>query len=257
MTRSFHELASLSSRVALVTGGAGHIGRALGQTLRELGATVVAADLPGTPAPDGMAFAPVDLSDEAATRALVRSVVREAGRLDVLVHCAAYVGTTETPGWAVPFDRQSVEAWDAAMRVNVTSAFVLAQEAHEALSRGGAGSIVLLSSIYGMVGPDWRLYAGTPMQNPTAYGASKGALRQLARYLATQLAPSVRVNVLTPGGIARGQQDAFVSRYVERTPLRRMAVEDDLKGAIAYLASDLSAYVTGQELVVDGGWTTW
>jgi len=117
--------------------------------------------------------------------------------------------------------------------------------------------VILVSSIYGMVAPDWSLYRDTTMANPAAYGASKGGLIQLARYLATLMAPAVRVNALTPGGAWRGQPDPFHERYKARTPLRRMATEEDFKGAAAYLASDLSAYVTGQNLIVDGGWTAW
>jgi NAD(P)-dependent dehydrogenase (short-subunit alcohol dehydrogenase family) len=95
------------------------------------------------------------------------------------------------------------------------------------------------------------------MANPAAYGASKGGLLQLTRYLATTLAPTVRVNMLTPGGVFRNQPEIFVERYIANTPLRRMASEEDFKGSAAYLASDLSTYVTGQNLIVDGGWTTW
>ena len=95
------------------------------------------------------------------------------------------------------------------------------------------------------------------MANPMAYGASKGGLLQLVRYLATTLAPRVRVNAISPGGVERGQPAAFVERYTARTPLGRMATEEDVKGAVAFLASDLSAYVTGHNLVIDGGWTTW
>jgi NAD(P)-dependent dehydrogenase (short-subunit alcohol dehydrogenase family) len=179
------------------------------------------------------------------------------GSLDILVHCAAYVGTTQTPGWAVPLDRQSVTAWDDAMRVNLTAAFVLVQEATDALKRSGHGSVIFFSSIYGMVGPDMRLYADTPMANPAGYAASKGGLIQLARHLATLLAPRVRCNVISPGGVWRNQPAIFVDRYQSRTPLTRMATEEDLKGAVAFLASDLAAYVTGQNLVVDGGWTAW
>lgn len=255
--RSFQQLASLENRVAIVTGGAGHIGGAIVDTLGELGARVIAADLAGATPPKGAELRAVDLHDEQSTRDLVRGVVKDLGRLDVLVHCAAYVGTTKAAGWAVPFDQQTVSAWDAALRVNLTAAFVLAQEAFGALSKGGSGSIVFVSSIYGVVGPDMRLYDGTSMQNPAAYGASKAGLRQLARHLSTIFAPSVRVNVITPGGVARGQPESFVGRYVERTPLRRMATEEDFKGAVGYLASDLSSYVTGQEILVDGGWTAW
>lgn len=111
--------------------------------------------------------------------------------------------------------------------------------------------------MYGHVGPDMRLYAGTTMANPVGYGASKGGLLQLTRYLSTLLAPHVRVNAISPGGIWRGQPDAFHEQYRQRTPMGRMATEEDMKGAVAYLASDLSAFVTGHDLVVDGGWTAW
>ena len=179
------------------------------------------------------------------------------GGLDILIHCAAYVGTTQIPGWAVPFEQQTVAAWDSALRVNLTAAFVMAQEGQAALVASGHGSIILFTSIYGLVGPDLSLYSGTDMQNATAYGVSKGGLIQLTRYLATVMAPRVRVNAIAPGGVWRGQPDVFRERYEVRTPLRRMAIEEDLKGAVAYLASDLSSYVTGHTLVVDGGWTAW
>src|SRR5437870_1912890 len=115
----------------------------------------------------------------------------------------------------------------------------------------------MIGSIYGVVGPDLALYEGTPLGNPAAYAASKGGLLQFTRWLATSLAPRVRVNMLSPGGVERGQAEQFRTRYVAKTPLARMATEEDFKGAVAYLASDLSAYVTGQNLIVDGGWTTW
>ena len=117
--------------------------------------------------------------------------------------------------------------------------------------------MINVGSIYGMVGPDMRLYEGTTMGNPAAYAASKGGLLQFTRWLATILAPEVRVNSITPGGVWRNQPEAFHERYKARTPLRRMAHEEDFKGAVAYLASDLSSYVTGHNLLVDGGWTVW
>lgn len=266
--RPLGELMDLSGRTALVTGGGGHIGAALAEALLEQGASVVLHDLePASCSTAAEAFrargfervdwVAADLTHEEETRGIVRSVCKRQGRLDILIHCAAFVGTTEAPGWTEPLERQSVEAWDAAMRVNVTAAFVLVQEAATALKATGRGAVVLVSSIYGMNGPDLRLYEGTSMQHPAAYGASKAGLLQLTRYFATVLAPSVRVNSLTPGGVWRNQPGAFLERYKARTPLRRMAVEEDFKGAVAFLASDLSAYVTGTNLVVDGGWTAW
>ena len=269
MTNStVNQLMNLFGRKALVTGGAGHIGRAVGETLVELGANVGIIDLDTSDCQQSVAdlsriraesaSATVgDLSDEKATQALVRQTIGDLGGLDILIHCAAYVGTTEDPGWAVPFERQTVEAWDAALRINLTSAFVSVQAAQEALSASGHGSVILFASIYGLVGPDFGLYEGTNMANPAGYGASKGGLLQLMRYLATTLAPRTRVNAISPGGVWRGQPEPFQQRYASRNPMKRMATEEDLKGAVAYLASDLSAYVTGHNLVVDGGWTAW
>lgn len=228
--------------------------------MAELGAAVAVCDLDADAAQatadriGGVALA-ADLRDEQATRRAVGDAVAELGGLDVLVHAAALVGTSTLPGWSVPFAEQSVEAWNEAMRVNVTSAFVLVQEARIALQASGHGAVVLFGSIYGRVGPDPDLYAGTGLANPVAYGVSKGGLLQLMRYLAAELAPAVRVNAISPGGVERGQPAEFRRRYEQRTPLGRMATEADLKGAVAFLASDLSAYVTGHELVVDGGWT--
>lgn len=268
MSRTIRQLMDLSGRRALVTGGAGHIGQASVAALIELGCDVAVLDRDaaaveqvagahrdsGTDLVRGLAC---DLQDEDATRRMARAAVRDLGGLDVLIHCAAFVGDTKVEGWAVPFERQSVAAFDAALRVNLTAALVLAQECRQALAASGHGSIILFGSIYGVVGPDFRLYEGTPMNNPAGYAASKGGLLQLVRYLATSLAPAVRVNAISPGGVWRGQPEDFHQRYRARTPLGRMASEEDLKGAVVYLASDLSSYVTGQNLLVDGGWTAW
>lgn len=266
--KTLKQLSDLAGRAALVVGGAGHIGRAAAESLLELGASVVIADIDAgrshataaqlTANGTGQAWGTaVDLADEASTRAMVHHAIGQLGRLDIVIHAAAYVGTTPIPGWAVPFADQTVAAWDAAMRVNLTSPFVIAQEARPALEASGRGTIILVASTYGLVGPDMRLYEGTTMGNPAGYGASKGGVLQLGRYLATVLAPKVRVNCITPGGVWRGQPEVFHERYVQRTPLARMASEEDMKGAVAFLASDLSAYVTGQNLIVDGGWTAW
>lgn len=265
---SIAQLMDLSGRQALVAGGGGHIALAIEETLMELGARVAVADLDAAACQEravhlakqrpGSAVAVVcDLADEVQTRGAVQTTMRELGGLDVLVHCPAYSEGTSGDGWAGPLEQQTVAAWDASLRVNLTSAFILAQEARAALERSGHGSVILLGSIYSLLGPDARLYAGTPLINPVAYGVSKGGLLQLTRYLATLLAPRIRVNAISPGGVWRNPPQAFHDRYASRTPLGRMCTEEDLKGAVAYLASDLSAYVTGQNLVVDGGWTIW
>lgn len=263
------ELMNLEKRCAIVTGGAGHIGLAICETLMELGAEVSVLDLDKGACEErcrdlnnrdykGTSISmPVDLSDENQTRQSVLDSIRKMGGLDILIHSAAFVGTTEYPGWAVPFEEQTVEAWDAAMRVNLTSAFILLQTAKSYLEKSKNAAVIFIGSIFGIVGPDNRLYEKTNMVTPAAYAASKGGLVQLTRYLGTILAPKIRVNTITAGGVWRGQPESFHKRYIERTPMRRMATEVDFKGAVAYLASDLSSYVTGTNLVVDGGWTEW
>lgn len=264
--RTIGQLGDLTGRVALIAGGAGHIGRAAAEALLEGGARVILLDLDrsaldraraGSHENGRLSGIAVDLTDEDAARSAVRRVLDEAGRLDILVHAAALMTGVSHAGWDAPFADQTVTSWDLAMRINLTSAFVLAQEAASALAESGKGSMIFFSSIYGRVGPDLRIYQGTSMHNPAGYGVSKAGLTLLARHLATVLAPAVRVNTITPGGVARGQDRAFVAAYEARTPLGRMATEEDLKGAVAFLASDLSQYVTGHDLVVDGGWTAW
>jgi NAD(P)-dependent dehydrogenase (short-subunit alcohol dehydrogenase family) len=266
--RSLREMMSLDGRVAVITGGAGHIGRAIAGGLAELGATIALVDIAAAPGKEAAAHLakswPVkaemfdcDFEQGEAVKDLPRRVREAFGGIDIIVNCAAFVGTSGLQGWAAPFEQQSDVTWRRALEVNLTAPFVLVQAAAEDLARSGHGSVINIASIYGLAGPDWRLYEGTTLGNPAAYAASKGGLIQMTRWLATTMAPKVRVNAVAPGGVFRATPEPFLSRYVARTPLARMAREDDMKGAVAYLASDLSAYVTGQCIAVDGGWTAW
>jgi len=266
--KDLRTLMDLSGRVALLTGGAGHIGIAMAATLAELGADICLLDLPRAD-PEGAAARlaaqfgvqafgiPQDLEDEPGLRRVPARILERFGRLDILVALASFTGDSTLPGWSVPFAEQGSEAWRRVLEVNLVGAFTLIQACAPALAASGHGSIVTVGSIYGLVGPDWDLYEGTSMSNPAAYAASKGGVAQLTRWLATTLAPDIRVNCISPGGIARGQNPAFVARYEKRTPLRRMGTEEDFKGVIAFLAGDASAWVTGQNIAVDGGWTAW
>jgi NAD(P)-dependent dehydrogenase (short-subunit alcohol dehydrogenase family) len=266
--RSLRELMSLTGRVALITGGAGHIGRAIGHALAELGADIAIVDISAAGSAEfaaalserwqvASAGFDCDLEHSDGVIDLPLRVRERFGRIDILVNCAAFVGTSGLDGWAVPFEQQSVSTWRRALEVNLTAPFALIQAAADDLRASGHGSVINISSIYGLVGPDWRLYEGTSLGNPAAYAASKGGLIQATRWLATTLAPQVRVNAIAPGGVFRDTPEPFLGRYIARTPLGRMAREEDIKGAVAYLATDLSAYVTGQCLAVDGGWGVW
>jgi NAD(P)-dependent dehydrogenase (short-subunit alcohol dehydrogenase family) len=264
--RSLKTLMSLHGRVALITGGAGLLGRAMGEALAEAGAAIAVLDIDAEgaravaerlQADHGVPTLPlaVDLTQDDAVRDVPRIVVDRLGRMDILVNNAALTGTPELKGWVTPFAEQSAETWRLALDTNLTAPFVLTQACREALVASGHGSVINIGSIYGMVGPDMSLYTGMGMGNPAAYAASKGGLLQFTRWLATVLGPEVRANAITAGGIWSSEPSAFHERYSARTPLGRMGAQEDLKGAVVYLASDLSAYVTGHNLVVDGGWT--
>ena len=265
---SVKKMMSLEKRVALITGGAGHIGFHLACGLAELGCGTALADISGESAVNKAAEIAVkyhtaskgytlDMADAEAVRACPAQVAADLGRLDILINCAGFGGTTPLKGWITPFEEQSQETWRAAMEVNLTAPVFLIQAAAPWLRAGGRGSVINIASIYGFLGVDMRLYEDTAMGNPAAYAASKGGLIQMTRWLATVLAPDIRVNCISPGGVWRAQPERFVERYVDRTPMGRMGVEDDFVGAAVFLASDLSAYVTGQHLAVDGGFSSW
>ena len=256
----------MTTRVAAITGGAGHLGRAFAHRLASRGVFVAILD---KDAAGGTAFAAelvrqhggdhrflaADLMEPSSFAGVRAAIEQEFGRLDYLVNNAAFYD--DTPGWGVPFAEEGYEAWLKVMRVNLLAPFFLTQALHPLLERSDDASIVNIGTMYNVVGPDHGLYEGTAMTNPAAYSASKGGLLATTRWLATVLAPKVRVNMVSPGGIARGQDAGFVQRYEKKTPLGRMGTEQDVAGMVSLLLSPEGAYITGQHMLVDGGWTAW
>lgn len=229
----------LSGRLAVVTGASGNLGPVWIAALREAGARVVGVDLQGD---DGVLQA--DVTD----RDSLEAVLGETGAPAVLVNNA---GIDAPPGGHEGDFARTLE-------VNVTGLYNATQVFGEAMCEAGGGSIVNIGSLYASIAPIPAFYdhIEPPFTKPAAYGASKAAVVNLTRYFARLWGPrGVRVNALSPGGVAGGQDDEFVRKYSERVPLGRMATADDLVGALLFLASDASAYVTGQELRVDGGFT--
>lgn len=265
--KTLADLSDMTGRAALITGGAGHLGRAMASALAEQNCDLILVDrdvealgrpaLGATTGTGEITIIEADLEHETERERLIAHVRDDIGRLDVLINNAGFVGDSRLTGWAVPFEGQSLETWRRAMEVNLTAPFHLAQAFAPMLGANGRGSIINIGSIYGVLGPDQRLYEGTTMGNPAAYAASKAGLLQMTRWLATTLAPSIRVNSISPGGIARGQSETFVDRYLHRTPLGRMGTEEDFKGATIFLASDLSSWISGQNIMIDGGWSAW
>lgn len=266
--KTINELMNLSGRVALITGGAGNIGRAIAEGLAELGSNIVLLDINKANLEQAklqiqsrynVDVLPILINMENSSEIeSVPSIVEgKFERLDIIVNNAAFVGDSGLTGWVTEFEKQELETWRRAIEVNLTAPFALIQSCAYLLKKSQTASVINIGSIYGLVGPDLSLYEDTSMGNPAAYAASKGGLTQLTRWLSTVMAPNVRVNTLTPGGVSRNQPKNFSEKFTNKTPLARMATEEDFKGAVVYLASDLSAYVTGQNIIVDGGWTIW
>ena len=250
-------LFSLQDRVAIVTGGAGQIGREVVRGLEEEGARVAVFDLEAE-------HYRVDVTNRAAVGRAVEEVARELGEPHVLVNAAALDSPPDAPPEEVgPVESYPEESFDEVMDVNVKGTFLVCQAAGARMAKAGRGSIVNISSIYGMLSPvqdlyDFRRQGGEEFFKPIAYSVSKSALYNLTRYLATYWAKSgVRVNTLTLAGVWNDQPREFVDAYTQRMPLGRMAEASEVVGPVVFLASDASSYVTGANIVVDGGWSAW
>jgi NAD(P)-dependent dehydrogenase (short-subunit alcohol dehydrogenase family) len=267
-------LFDLSGRVAIVTGGAGLLGREFCRTLSEAGAAVAVADLDheaaaevaeGCSTAEHRALAvDVDVTKPASINSAIEAVIDKYGAVDILVNSAALdpkFDPQHASKAANAFEDFPLEAWNRALAVNLTGVFLCSQAAVKPMLKNGRGVIVNLCSTYGLVGPDQRIYQrpGSPAKyKPVYYSVTKAGVLGLTRYLATYYAgQNIRVNALTPGGVFNQHDDDFVRNYSARTILGRMAKTDEMNGALLFLASDASAYMTGSNLIVDGGWTAW
>jgi NAD(P)-dependent dehydrogenase (short-subunit alcohol dehydrogenase family) len=258
--KSSHDLFRLRNKVALVTGGGGIVGRPIVAALAEAGATVVMASRDRKKC---LAVAArmrsrghrvwgerLDLSSDSELRALRERILSRYRRLDILFNNAVARATEN-------FYEMTAEHWEQSMKVNATGVFMACKIFSELMKSQESGSIVNVASIYGVVAPHFPIYVGTTVGCPPDYAFAKGGLIALTRYLASMLGPyNIRVNCLSPGGVVTSSTTRkFRERYSRRTLLRRMAKLEDLKGPAVFLASDASRYITGQNLLVDGGWT--
>jgi NAD(P)-dependent dehydrogenase (short-subunit alcohol dehydrogenase family) len=259
----------LDGKVALLTGGCGILGRRFAHGLAAAGAHVVVVDVDEAAVQGLAAELPTlsiglacDVTDAAAVERCVQTAMDRFGRIDVL-HNNAASKSRDQGAFFAPFEEYSLATWREVMAVNIDGMFLVAQAAGKRMAAAGRGSIIQTSSIYGLVGPDNRIYEGShylggPINTPAVYAASKAAVIGLTRWLATYWAErGVRANCLVPGGVSSGQNSTFSERYSQRVPMGRMAEADELVPALLYLASDASSYVNGQVLAVDGGWTAW
>jgi NAD(P)-dependent dehydrogenase (short-subunit alcohol dehydrogenase family) len=267
-------LFDLTGRVGLVTGGAGLLGAEFCRILTAAGAAVGVADLDGAKAGAvaeglrgaGGAARPVemDVTRPDSVQRAVDQAVKAFGRLDILVNCAALdpkFDPSQAGRHTNAFEDYPLEAWNQALAVNLTGLFLCSQAAARQMLEQGSGVIINICSTYGLVGPDQRIYErpGQPAQyKPVYYSVTKAGVLGMTHYLATYFAgKNIRVNALTPGGVYNQHDETFVHQYAARTVLGRMARKDEMNGALLFLASEASSYMTGANLVVDGGWTAW
>jgi NAD(P)-dependent dehydrogenase (short-subunit alcohol dehydrogenase family) len=255
------DLFSLDGRVAVVTGGAGQVGGEIARGLAACGANVAIFDLLAAPEGEGVRSFVVDVTDRAA---LERATTELSDVPHVLVNAAALDSPPDASAEEVgPFEDYPASSFDEVMRVNVKGTLLACQVIGARMAASGGGSIVNVSSIYGMLSPvqelyDFRRAGGETFFKPVAYSVSKSAIYNLTRYLATYWAKSgVRVNTLTLAGVWNDQPAEFVDAYTARMPLGRMAEAKEVVGPVVFLASDASSYVTGANVVVDGGWSAW
>jgi NAD(P)-dependent dehydrogenase (short-subunit alcohol dehydrogenase family) len=248
-----------SGKVVLVVGGGGLLGREIVKTMKSFGADVVIAEPPVQKASALAVQTPsetlsFDITQLNRIQAVLARVRAQKGRIDVLINCA-YPRTSD---WGARCEDIPPSSWKKNLDDHLGGYFFTSRAAAEIMKKQKSGSIINFASIYGMVAPDFDLYRGTTMTMPAAYAAIKGGIIAFTKYLATYYGrDGVRANVVSPGGVQNHQPSAFVRRYVRKTPLGRMATPQDVVGAVVYLASDASSYVTGTNLVVDGGWTAW
>lgn len=242
----------LSNQVILVTGGCGLLGESIIQRLQSEGAMVVNADINVTESAD-LTSVCCDITSEQSIRDTVSKIVKHYGKIDGLVNNAY----PRTDDWGLKFENIPFTSWQKNVDFQLNSYFSMSQQVLKSMKKNNSGSIVNIASIYGVVGPDFSLYDDTNMTMPAAYAAIKGGLINFSRYLASYFGPfGVRVNTVSPGGVFNHQPESFVKRYETKTPLRRMASPSDISPAVSFLLSNEAAYITGQNLIIDGGWTS-
>jgi NAD(P)-dependent dehydrogenase (short-subunit alcohol dehydrogenase family) len=263
----------MKNKVVMITGALGVLGREFCERFAQLGAHVVALDLDGEKlraysaelaerhgtSAWGLAC---DVADPVSVDHAVSQAMTQAGRIDILINNAATKGS-DVRAFFAPFEEYSLEVWRDVMAVNIDGMFLMAQRVGREMVRQQYGSVVQISSIYGLVAPDQRIYEnsyylGGAINTPAVYSASKSAVVGLTKYLSSYWADKgIRVNCVAPGGVESGQNSEFSTRYSARVPLGRMAQAQEITSAVVFLASDDASYVTGQTIAVDGGLTTW
>jgi NAD(P)-dependent dehydrogenase (short-subunit alcohol dehydrogenase family) len=241
----------LKDKVIVITGGSGLLGKAIIVNLIKEGAIIVNLEI-NIASTNDLSLLNCDITNQASVNLAIDKVVSKYGRIDGLIN-NAYPRTSD---WGVKFENIEYDSWKTNVDWQLNSYFGVCQIVSKYMVERNKGSIVNMASIYGVVGPDFSVYEDTNMTMPAAYSAIKGGLINFSRYLASYLGrKGVRVNVVSPGGILDKQPESFIKRYSTKTPMGRMGTPEDIAPAVTFLLSDEAGYITGQNLIIDGGWT--
>jgi len=256
----------LNGKVALITGGAGLLAVEFAIVLSEYGAKVILADLDLDECDKKVTdlhnknihAVKLDVTSKEEWDKVAHDIYEKYGSLDILVNSAAYTNKTKNDSFNNTFENTTLESWNQMLNVNLTGSFLGCQSVAKYMRKNNSGSIINISSLYGVVSPNHKMYPGTGIVQPVAYTVSKHAVMGLTKYAATWFAEdNIRVNSITPGGVFDGHDDLFLERFGQLSPNGRMTKKEELGGALIYLASEASSSVVGHNLVVDGGWTVW
>jgi NAD(P)-dependent dehydrogenase (short-subunit alcohol dehydrogenase family) len=243
----------LKGKVILLTGGSGLIGESIIELLAEEQAIIINADIVKSKRGKESHHFICDITREDLVRDLINQIVERFGRIDGLINNAY----PRTKDWGIAIEDVSIDSWRKNIDIQLNSCFYISQLVLAQMKKQGGGSIVNMASIYGIVGNDFTVYDGTGgMTSPAAYSAIKGAIINYSRYLASYYGKdNIRVNCVSPGGVFNNQHDTFVNNYCNKVPMGRMAKPNEIAPSVAFLLSDGASYITGHNLVVDGGWT--
>ena len=246
----------------IVTGGNGNIGLEISHALNKSGYNVIIVDKKidkkfllkkNFPHPKNFEFIKADLSLEKELNKIKNKIKKKYSIIDGIINNAAYYENDK--GFDNIFSKENYNSWEKVFKVNLFAPFFLAQKLEKLLKKSKNANIINIGSIYGSIAPDFNLYKNTKMNNPASYNSSKGALVQLTKWMSSALAPKIRTNIISPGGIFRNQNKDFLKRYNSKNPMKRMATEKDVIGIIIFLLSNEAKYINGQNIFIDGGFT--
>ena len=274
MSKIVAKLFDLSGKVIVLGGGAGQIGFSMAEALVDAGSKIAIVDTDIDLAKSklstfhdekivsNVSLYKADVSSRDEVLAVWESIARDYDSIYGLINCFHFKGDSRrldtSSNFFVDFEKYPEEAWDKVHDVNLKGTFLMCQAAIPYFKKTNLGIIVNVSSTYGNVSPNKSIYGDSGINSPVAYASSKAAIINLTRYIATHMAEhGIRANILSPGGVFNDQKESFIKKYNQLTPLRRMATAEDYQGAILFLMSNASSYMTGANLIVDGGWTAW